>query len=115
MKKFFNLYFTTLSIFLVKIALKINSHRLCGFILWLNIKRVKKIKTKLVKSKKILLFPKSGGFDDLIESFSEKKNNISFYLLPRGFLKEIFWFFFEQDNNSDFGDYFTKLRNKKKN
>ncbi len=113
MKKFINSYITSISIFLIKIALILNSNKLCGFILWLNIKKVKKIENKLDKTKKILLFPKSGGFDDLIESFDDKKNNISFYLLPRVFLKEIFWFFFKKNNNFYLGDYFTKLKTKK--
>ena len=89
MKKIFNSYIFFVSIFLIKIALKFNNHRLCGFILWLNIKKIKKIKNKLDNSKKILVFPKSGGFEYLIESFAGKKNNITFYILPRGFLKEI--------------------------
>ena len=113
MIKIFNSYISFISIILIKIALRFNSHKLCGFILWLNIKKVKKIKNKLDNTKKILVFPKSGGFDDLIESFAEKKNTIALYLLPREFLKEIFWFFINQDNKSNIGDYFTKLKTKK--
>lgn len=113
MKKILNSYIDFISLFLIKIALKLNSHRLCGFILWLNIRKIKKIKNKLDNTKKILVFPKSGGLEDLYESFAEKKNNITFYLLPRGFLKEIFRFFFKQDDMSHIGDYFTKLKTKK--
>ena len=111
--KIFNSYKSFVSIFLIKITIKINFYRLCGFILWLNIKKVKKIKTKLFNKNKILIFPKSGGYDDLINSFAQKKINITFYLLPRVFLKEIFWCFIKKKNSHHIKDYFTKLETKK--
>ncbi|MDB9746949.1 hypothetical protein OAB07_02640 [Candidatus Pelagibacter sp.] len=109
MKKILNSYIDFISIFLIKIALKFNSHRLCGFLIWLNIRKIKKIKTKLKNTKKILVFPKSGGFEDLVESFAKKNSNITFYLLPRAFLKEVFNHFFKQNDKNRIRDYFTKL------
>ena len=109
MIKILNLYISYASLFLIKIALKLNNHRLCGFLILLNIKKIKKIKTKLKNKKKILVFPKSGGFEDLVETFSKKSSNVTFYLLPRAFLKEVFHHFFKQNDENRIRDYFTKL------
>ena len=119
MIKILNLYINYASLFLIKIALKMNSYRICGFLILLNIKKIKKIKTKLENKKKILVFPKSGGFEDLVEAFSKKNSNVTFYLLPRAFLKEVFNHFFKQNDENRIRDYFTKLNTlekiKKKN
>jgi len=115
-----NKYFIYLSLFFIDLALRTNNHKLCAFIIWFNIRKSKKIKSRFEKTKKILVFPKSGGYEDLTESFSNKKNNnIVFYLLPRTFLKKIFSYYFGRNHAIYVKDYYTKLKsldelNKKK-
>ncbi len=114
MIKNLNLFVIFLSLFFIKISLKLKNHKLCGLLILINIRKIKKIKTESKNSKKILVFPKSGGFEDLVESFSKKKSNISFYLLPRTFLKEIFNHFFNQKDRDNIKDYYTKLKSHEK-
>ncbi len=100
-------YFISISLFLVSLSVKVKSHRLCALILWLNIRKSKSINHLNKKNKKVLVFPKSGGYEDLIESYNNKNtNNIIFFLLPRIFLKRVFLNFFENDYERD---YYTKL------
>jgi len=107
-----NKYFIYLSLFIIDLALRINNHKICAFIIWLNIRKSKKIKSRFKNAKKVLVFPKSGGYDDLIESFFNKKNNnIVFYLLPRTFLKKIFSYYFGIKHEVYVKDYYTKLKN----
>jgi len=99
----------SLSLFLLNIALKLNNHQLCAFILWLNIRKLRTIKFDNKKLKKILIFSKSGGNEDLRESFRDNsKNNIIFFWIPRSFLKKIFYHHFK---NKTYKDYFTKITN----
>ena len=105
-----NSYIKYTSLFLLRIALKMNSHQSCAFIIWLNTKKSKKIKSRSKNTKKILVFPKSGGYEDLVETFSKTNRNITFYLLPRIFLKEIFNHFFKQKNKRNIKDYYTKFK-----
>ena len=102
-------YYVYISLFLLSIAVSINSHKLSAFIILANIRRSKEVGSSLKLKKKILVFPKSGGYEDLIETYHNKKNNnIIFYLLPRIFLKKIFSYYFEKKFEKD---YFTKLNN----
>ena len=88
-------------------ALKSNNYKLCAFIIFLNIKSFDKIKNKKKNKKKILVFSKSGGNEDLIQSFhKDNKNYINFYWIPRSFLKKIYKFFFKKNSKKD---YFTKI------
>ena len=81
MKKFIYNFRKSLSLFLLDIALRIRNHELCALILWLNIRKLKKIKFKNKNIKKILIFSKSGGNEDLKESFqNNRNNNIIFFL-----------------------------------
>ena len=76
----------SLSLFLLNIALKINSNILCAIILRLNIRKLNTIKYNKKNTKKILIFSKSGGNEDIKESFQNyKNNNIIFYWIPRSF------------------------------
>ena len=104
-KKLYEL-FVYISLFLTNVSVKINSHKLCAFIIWLNVRKLKIIRSNSKNPKKILVFPKSNGTEDLIESFKNKKSNIIFFLLPRNFLKKIFSNFFDKSYETD---YFTKL------
>ena len=96
--------------FFLLIALKLNSHKLCALILWVNIRKFKHINYKNNSTKRILIFPKSGGTEDLIEAFRKKKNNsIIFFWLPRKLIKKIYIHFFKNHRKHD---YFTKIVNK---
>ncbi len=96
----------SISLFFLFLALKINNHSLCAFIIWLNIRKFKQIKYINKNQKKILVFSKSGGNEDLIESFrNQKNNNIIFFWIPRSFLKKIFFYHFKK---SRIDHYFTK-------
>ena len=75
MRKFIYQLRKSLSLFFVVLALKINSHNLCAFIIRLNIQKLKKIKHINRNTKKILVFSKSGGNEDLMESFQIYKKN----------------------------------------
>ena len=99
----------SVSLFLLGIALRINSHNLCAIILRFNIRKLKRIKYNKKNLKKILIFSKSGGNEDIKESFQNyKNNNIIFYWIPRSFLKKIFSYYFK---NKNFKDYYTKISN----
>jgi hypothetical protein len=105
------LYSLTLiiSFFLIELSLRINSYKITAFIIWLNIRKIKTIKCKSKNLKKVLVFPKTGGYEDLIESYRvQNKNNITFFILPRLFLKKIFSHHFININKQD---YFTKPAN----
>ena len=106
MKK--NLYkiFVYVSLALINLFARVNSPKICAFIISLNIRKLKIIKSNSKNPKKILVFPKSNGTEDIIESFKNKKSNIIFFLLPRPFLQKIFLCFL---NKSNCRDYFTKL------
>ena len=109
MNKFIYNFRKSLSLFLLSIALRIKSHELCALILWLNIRKLKTIKFKNRNIKKILIFSKSGGNEDLRESFqNNNNNNIIFFWIPRSFLKKIFAYHFK---NKIYKDYFTKITN----
>ena len=106
MKKRIYQLFIFSSLFLMSVALRTNSHKLCAFIIWLNIKKLKTIKSRYKNTKKILVFNKSGGYEDLVESYYNVKNNdITFFILPRAFLKKIFNFYFQSIQKQN---YFTK-------
>lgn len=99
----------TISFHLIKLSLMINSYKISAFIIWLNIRKIRLIKYKSKNLKKVLIFPKSGGYEDLIESYTvQNKNNIAFFILPRLFLIKIFSYFFRGINKQD---YFTKPAN----
>ncbi len=101
----------SISLFFLIFSLKINSKKLCAFIIWLNIRKLRSIKYKNKNVKKVLVFSKSGGNEDLIESFrNQKNNNIAFFWIPRSFLKKIYFYHFNDPKKED---YFTKPTNAK--
>ena len=105
--------FQTFSLLLLNFSLLINSHKLCAFIILINIRKIKSIRSKTKSKKKILVFPKSGGNEDLIEAYHNQKNvNISYFLLERIFLKKIFHHHFKNTDKSKFhSDLLTKPSN----
>ena len=98
--------FVYISLVLINLFARINSPKICAFIISLNIRKIKIIKSNSKNPKKILVFPKSNGTEDIIESYKNRNSNIIFFLLPRPFLQKIFLCFF---NKSNCRDYFTKL------
>tara|TARA_B100000965_G_scaffold332564_1_gene297153 strand:+ start:784 stop:2070 length:1287 start_codon:yes stop_codon:yes gene_type:complete len=104
----------TLSIYLLIFALKIQAYDLCALVMWLNIKKIKNINVnyKNTNLKKVLVFPKSGGNEDLFQAFKNKKNNnIIFFCIPRRFLKGIHLHYFK---DTLINDYFTKIKGREK-
>lgn len=96
-----------ISVTLLILALNFKAYNICALILLLNISKFKNIKSNNKNLRKILIFPKSGGIEDLVESFKDKKNNnIVFLSLPRVFLKKIYSYCFK---NFKKHDYNTKL------
>ena len=65
----------TISIYLVILALRLKAYNFCALIVWLNIQKIKNIKVnyKSKNLKKVLVFPKSAGNEDLYEAFKDKK------------------------------------------
>ena len=106
MKKILYNFFVYISLNLINFFVKINSPRICAFIIALNIRKLRIIKSNSKNPRKVLIFPKSNGTEDIIESFIKKKSNLIFFLLPRPFLQKIFLCFFDR---SYCRDYFTKL------
>ena len=98
-----------ISSLLIDLSMRINSYRISAFIIWLNIRKVRIIKYKSKNLKKVLVFPKSGGYEDLIESYyNQNNNNIAFFILPRRFLRKFLSYYFK---NIDKRNYFTKPAN----
>ena len=64
-----------ISVTFLSLALNFKAYNICALILLLNISKFKNIKSNNKNIRKILIFPKSGGIEDLIESFKGKKNN----------------------------------------
>tara|TARA_B100002051_G_C16670649_1_gene604335 strand:+ start:41 stop:1327 length:1287 start_codon:yes stop_codon:yes gene_type:complete len=104
----------TISIYLVILALRLKAYNFCALIVWLNIQKIKNIKVnyKSKNLKKVLVFPKSAGNEDLYEAFKDKKNNdVIFFRLPRRFLKSIHLYCFK---DTHIRDYFTKIKGREK-
>ena len=82
-----------------------------------NVVKYQKIKNinvnyKNTNLKKVLVFPKSGGNEDLFQAFKNKKNNnIIFFRIPRRFLKGIHLYYFK---DTIINDYFTKIKRREK-
>ncbi len=110
MKKIIYQFSLSVSLLLLDFSLLINSHKLCAFLMLINIRKIKLIKSKDSNKKKILVFPKSGGNEDLIETYhNQKKVNITYFLLERIFLKKIFHHHFKNTRKSKIhSDYLTK-------
>ncbi len=102
-----------ISVYLIILGLNFKAFNFCALIIFLNIRKIKKIDVnyKSKNLKKVLVFPKSGGNEDLLEAYNHKKNNeIVFFWLPRKFLKKIHLHYFKDIHY----DYFTKIKEPKK-
>ena len=58
----------------LKIFLKFNSPNLSSLILLINLRRIKGIYNHKI-NKKVLVLAKSGGYEDLVETFSKTNRN----------------------------------------
>lgn len=98
------LFLNILSANLVKVFLRLNFDFLITLIIFLNLRKMKKIKF-YSKKKKIIVLSKSGGIEDLNSAYSlNRDNEIVFYELPRILIKEIFAYFMK---DSEYRDYYT--------
>ena len=94
------LYFSK---FFLSLFVKLNSPFFSSIILFINLRKVKKIYTN--KSyKKIIILPKLNGFEDILSAYQKCKNNnnIGFYVLPRILIKIIFFNFLKDGNHNDY-------------
>ncbi len=94
-----------ISAFFIKIFVRFKFNFLIALILLLNLRKMKKIQTNNVK-KKVIVFSKSGGIEDINYAYlsNNSQNNVAFYELSRGLLKEIFKYFIK---DGEFRDYYT--------
>ena len=98
----------SVSYFLLFLALKFRFYNVVHLFYGLTFINLKKLiqTLEIRKSKKILIFPKSGGNEDLIEAFKNQNNDNFIFFNAKSFLKKIYSFFFKDKNKYD---YFTKI------
>ena len=109
MKKILYDTFVKISLFLMSLSLIFKSHYLCALIIWLNLRKFKEIRYKREIKKRIIIFPKSGGNQDLRETYKNKESDVEFFLLPRFYLQKIFLFYFKNTLKAKYhSDYNTK-------
>ncbi len=118
LKKKINKIILFFSTFFLKIFVKFNLPLLSSLVLLINLRRIKKIYSKKIK-RRIIILAKSGGNEDILSAYRnlDKNNDIGYYILPRELIKIIFLKFLK---NEDFGDYSTidkneNIKNKKVN
>lgn len=98
-----------ISSFFMNFALFLNSHNICAFIIWLNIKKLNRNYLNNSNTKHFLVFPKSGGNEDLYQIYKNNRNiNLIFSSIPRRLIKKIYLIFFKKDRKYD---YKTKINN----
>ena len=97
---------------LIKYFLKKKNYKSIARLFYLNLVKVKNIQSPSKKKiKRIIVFYKNGGAEDLEEGYKNKKNyNLEFYYLPRHLLKFIYVFFVSEKKISD---YYTRSSSKK--
>ena len=116
-KKKINEIILNFSAILLKIFVKFNQSYLSSLVLFINLRRVKKIYSPNIK-KRIIILAKSGGLEDILSAYKNPDNNndIAYYILPRYLIKIIFNNYLK---NEIFKDYSTNdnsenIKNKKK-
>ena len=97
LKKKINFLILLISSKIIKLTIAFKAYVFCYIILFINIRKIKKIYKKKSNKKqiKILVFSKSGGLDDLISSQKVYNKNIQYYVIPRLLTRKIFNFFLE--------------------
>ena len=117
LKKRINEIILNFSAILLKIFVKFNLSYLSSLVLFINLRRVKKIYSPNIK-KRIIILAKSGGLEDILSAYknSDNNNDIAYYILPRNLIKIIYKRFLK---NEIFQDYSTNdasenITNKKK-
>tara|TARA_B100000579_G_C22845916_1_gene864301 strand:+ start:2860 stop:4209 length:1350 start_codon:yes stop_codon:yes gene_type:complete len=109
--------------FFMRLSCKINFPLLSAFIIYLSLRRIKKIKYHPKNKLTLLVLHKEGGIDDLTCAYQNRISKINYLNLHRKFIKIIFHNFFEKkiyDYDYNYYDrdivlnkkkYFTYLRN----
>ena len=84
-----------ISIKLIHITIIFDWYIACYYLLNLNIRKLKKIykKSPTKKNIKVLVFPKSGGLEDLITSQKNYNKGIQYFTMPRSLTRKIFRYF----------------------
>lgn len=100
-KKQINSLILFISIKLIHITIVFEWYIVCYFILNLNIRKLKKIYKKSPDNKniKVLVFPKSGGLEDLISSQKNYNKRIQYFIMPRYLTRKIFQYFLGENLN----------------
>ena len=90
-----------ISIKLIHITIILNWYIACYYLLNLNIRKLKKIykKSPTKKNIKVLVFPKSGGLEDLITSQKNYNKGIQYFTMPRSLTRKIFRYFLGENLN----------------
>ena len=116
-KKRINEIIHNFSAILLKIFVKFNLSYLSSLVLFINLRRVKKIYSPNIK-KRIIILAKSGGLEDILSAYKNPDNNndIAYYILPRNLIKIIYKKFLKNEIFQDYStnDVSEKITNKKK-
>ena len=101
---------------LLKLFIKLDLKFFCAFILFINLRKIKKIPIKN-KRNKVIVLSKSGGIEDILFAYKDQNidNSIAFYELPRIFVKTIFYNFIGKEKYADYYtyDYNENVKNSK--
>lgn len=107
-----------ISKYLIKIFIRFKSDIIISLILLFNLRKMKKIKTSNNK-KKVIVLSKSGGIEDLNIAYlhNNNNNNVTFYELSRGLIKEIFKYYIKDGKYKDYYtiDYSNEIKSRKDN
>ena len=114
MKKFLFHFKIKIIKLLVPYLVRNNSLNLLSLLFIFNLSKIKSILPKKKIKFKVIVFSKSGGIDDVIES-QKKYNNANLYLVcPRIFLITVFRTIFDKQEYSDSDKFYSKERKGKR-
>ena len=90
-KKYINIFISNFSGLLIYLFISLRLFFFCSLIFRINLRKIKKIPCSSNK-KKIIVLPKSGGYEDLLASYSSSqlKNDIAFFTIPRQLIKVVY-------------------------
>tara|TARA_B100000768_G_scaffold173641_1_gene183094 strand:- start:88 stop:1383 length:1296 start_codon:yes stop_codon:yes gene_type:complete len=104
-KKYINIFISNFSGLLIYLFISLRLFFFCSLIFRINLRKIKKIPCSSNK-KKIIVLPKSGGYEDLLASYSSSqlKNDIAFFTIPRQLIKVVYHYCLK---DSAYPDYLT--------